>query len=279
MMSRVHKTILVLFTSFALPVRAEIPEKADPPPKTKKEKKEARETKENDGKEKEKEGKEPKELKEPKDTKEPKETSREAKEAKAAEEIHPYKIELSASLDLDLSTGVLNKTGETPEKFSETKLMTETTFGYLVSPTFEPIVEIDYTQSGITIGDFEKTTSTLKWSAGALFNMPIANGVTDVALAFTSAKWIPYGGFLLSGQSLKETTASTASPTSLGSSLLNSKLVFGTRYFLYPHIALNFWVRLSYTSSSSEVSSEAASGGAFNKLNAMVRLMSFSFLF
>ena len=194
-----------------------------------------------------------------------------------------YDYELMTSLGVNYDTGSLNKAGEDAENFNNQTVYFDLMSGILFGDHFEPILEVSLSQTTNTIGDYSETKSNLIWGLGALFNIPTGSKPSKIKQdantpAFANSTWIPFGGFVFSGTSHDESGGS-ATKTTIAESGLRTKLIFGSRYMLYPHIGLNFWLRLSYEQSASEVTEPDTTGGTVNKLSIQSNLLSFTMFF
>ena len=205
------------------------------------------------------------------------------KEERDSSKVLDYDYEFMTSVGVNFDTGSLNKTGEDAEKFNNQTVFVDLMTGVLFGDHFEPIFEASYTQTTNIIGDYKETKNNLNWGLGALFNIPTGgkpdkSGADANAPAFANSDWIPFGGFIFSGTSHDE-SGGNGTNTTIVESGLRTKLIFGSRYMLYPHIGLNFWIRMSYEQSASEVTEPDKTGGTVDKLSIQSNLLSFTMFF
>lgn len=200
-------------------------------------------------------------------------------------EVHDYTWELTSSLGYRQDTGNIQKSGEsTTEKMTEKQATGDLRLGRLQGDNFEPFFTLNYDKTDRQIGTWKSTQSMMGWGIGAIFNIPISPYQRDEnfwkynAPLFGSATWIPYGGFVLESKSFSLDSGDTLK-TTLKASELRSKLIFGTRYMLFTHVALNSWISVAYDNSKDEVTEKDPTGGTLGRVVLEARLLSFSFLF
>lgn len=201
---------------------------------------------------------------------------------KKNKDILDYRYELQASFDILNHSGSLQKSGDQAEDFNENIYKLTFSGGMLLGDNFEPILEFSYKSAAKTIGDFENTSAHTSWGLGALFNIPTGdmpkNSYRLNAPLLANSKWIPYGGFIIGSQSHTE-SGGIAAKTDISENGIRTKLIFGTRYMIFPHLAFNMWLRMSYEQSASEVSESGKTGGTLSKLAIDGKLLSFSIFF
>ena len=200
-------------------------------------------------------------------------------------EVHDYGWEMMSSIAYQQDTGNIQRTGEDKvEKMTDKDLNVDLQMGRLQGDNFEPILGITYNKADRIIGTWKSTQSTIGWGLGVLFNIPISPYQRDEnfwkynAPLFGSATWIPYGGFMIESKAIAYDSEDT-SKTTLKSSEIRSKLIFGTRYMLFTHVALNTSVSVAYDSSKDEVTEKKSSGGTLGRVLFEAKLLSFSILF
>ena len=200
-------------------------------------------------------------------------------------EVHDYNWEIASALTYQQDAGSIKKSGEdTSEKMTEKELEGNFRLGLLQGDNFEPIFSINYCKTYRQIGSWKSTQSMMGWGICAIFNIPISPYQRDEnfwkynAPLFGSATWIPYGGFVLESKSFALDSGDTLK-TTLKASEMRSKLLFGTRYMLFNHVALNTWVSVAYDNSKDEVTEKDASGGTLGRVVLEAQIFSFSVLF
>ena len=94
----------------------------------------------------------------------------------------------------------------------------------------------------------------------------------------SQSDWVPYGGFIISSNSIerKSTKEATINSKETG---LRTKIIFGTRYFFFKGLALNSFVILSYESDAQQASQDNKTGGTISKLSAELNLFTLSIFF
>jgi hypothetical protein len=200
-------------------------------------------------------------------------------------EVHDYGWEITSSLSYQQDTGNIQKSGEDKvEKMTDKNMEGDLRLGRLQGDNFEPIFNLNYKKTDRQIGSWKSTQSMMGWGIGAIFNIPISPYQRDEnfwkynAPLFGSATWIPYGGFILESKNFSYDAGDTLK-TTLKAAEMRSKLIFGTRYMLFTHVAVNMWVSLAYDNTKDEVTEKSASGGTLGRVVLEAKLFSFSVLF
>ncbi len=200
-------------------------------------------------------------------------------------EVHDYAWEITSSFGYRQDAGDIQKPNDsTVQKMTEKQITGDLRLGHLQGDNFEPFLTINYDKTDRQIGNWKSTQSMMGWGIGAIFNIPISPYQRDEnfwkynAPLFGSATWIPYGGFILESKSLSLDSGETLK-TTLRASELRSKLLFGARYMLFTHVALNSWISLTYDNSKDEVTEKDSTGGTLGRVVLDARILSFSVLF
>ncbi|MFW7380206.1 MAG: hypothetical protein ACOH5I_15440 [Oligoflexus sp.] len=196
-----------------------------------------------------------------------------------------FKHEFSGSFTYAHSSGATeseaeDSTGNTAVKGSGIDLTM--TYGYFLQNLAQPTIEVRYRSDTHKIGDLSAAANTLEFGFGVLFNVPIGQRDKDADPSlgrFHNAKYIPFGGVMLTKMGVEQSHQNNEK-TSVTANEIVTKLVFGTRYLLYPNIALGSSIRTFYQSeNTTHTVSDTEGGKAGNRLTVEARLISLSLLF
>ena len=193
-----------------------------------------------------------------------------------------YNHEVNGYLDFTYASGKISS-GSTNTALNERSIKGNLGYGYFISPHVEPVVDVTLNNLSKTTGDYTNAWNNNDWNLGILFNSPDRALEKEKPLKageesspISSSRWIPYGGFLVGSRANSQTIGATTGSERIGL----SKLTAGRRYLLYPHIAMNVWVRASYENSTAKATADGSSNnGVVSKLILEFRLFSLSVLF
>jgi hypothetical protein len=193
-----------------------------------------------------------------------------------------YNHEINGYLDFTSASGKVSS-GSTNTKLNDRSVKGNLGYGYFVSSHVEPVVDVTLNNLSKTTGDYDNAWNNTEWNLGVLFNSPDRalekdkpTKAGEESSPLSSSRWIPYGGFLVGSRA----NSQTIGVTSGSERIMLSKLTAGVRYLLYPHIAMNVWVKASYENSSAKATADGSdSTGVVSKLILEFRLFSLSVLF
>lgn len=200
-----------------------------------------------------------------------------------------YSHEIAGSINYLSSAGNTESKGENESSTdtNDSRLDTVLMYGYFATPLVEPIFEIRYRTRTSSLASFEETEKGTDFGMGFLFNIPVGDA-DDEAKDTKDAKegkrkkakepwFIPYGGIILAQTRIDESKG-TAEKLQYQTSELVTKLAFGMRLVVYPHVALATSVRAFYQHSQATAGATKTEGGSSNKLTIEANLLSISIL-
>ena len=203
------------------------------------------------------------------------------KRGKKTRPLVDYDYEFMGTASVVQDAGSIQRVGGEKEDFSETNMEVRLLSGIILGNNFEPVFEIAYVNKAKTIGEYREIIGGLIWGLGVLFNVPLGEWPAKSrglnAPLWTTSDWVPYGGFLIESISFND-EGGTKDKVTLAESEMRTKIIFGTRYLIYPHLALNLWLRLSYENINNEAKSSESHGGSLDRMAIDINLFSFSVL-
>ncbi len=208
------------------------------------------------------------------------------KEKKKIEDEN-YTIELSSELIYKKTQGEVKLADqESATKLAETNTGFSFMMGYLLTDHIEPFIETKYVRLERKVAEFGSSETLMDVGLGAIVNLPQVNNdeKEDTPKAgtvpknmFTRAKWIPYVGILFGTSSVKDSRGNTgADPATVTDGDSFTKFMLGTRWMVYPHVSLNFSMRLLYEKSKSAAVLPDEIGAERSKLKLETQLLSMS---
>ncbi len=195
-----------------------------------------------------------------------------------------YVHEVNGWMNFDMSTGnVKDAATSASTEIGQTLIGMQLGYGYLINDNLEPLLEVQFKQDTRTVDKFTREEQTMDIAFGLLVNLPVVSkpaSARDAATqwnvpAFMRAKWIPYIGFL-AGFSQSTADQGDASKSKFSDDGTFTKIVFGARYMIFDHVALNSSVRVLYESNNSSAEGATVAGADGSKLRIETRLLSLS---
>ena len=194
------------------------------------------------------------------------------------------RFEVVGALNVFQEAGSLQRSAEgdatvEQEETRRNRVKFEASIGYLVGDHLEPILKISHEQTAGKISKYEHSETRQSVGLGLLFNLPVVSPKKYIegqnASLFRQAKWIPYGGFIISGNVEKSKSSHKAIINS-DQTGVRTKLLMGVRYSLMANLALNSFLTLSFENDTQEANEENITGGKFKKYTAELTFLSLS---
>ena len=201
-------------------------------------------------------------------------------------EKEKYKHEVNGFLTYDMSSGSITDVSDN----SSTELKQSVTgagvsYGYIADDHLEPIFELQINQAQRTVDSFTSNDQVMDVGFGLLVNLPVATRPSSPREAaynwnvpdLMRARWIPYVGFV-AGYSSNKADQGETNQSKFTDQGTFTKIIFGTRYMMFDHVALNSSIRVLYESNKSSAEDSSVSGADGTKLRVEARLFSISLL-
>ena len=197
-----------------------------------------------------------------------------------------YRHELNGSLSYDMSNGSTTDIADNSKtELKQSIIGAGVSYGYIVDDHLEPIIELQFRQDQRTVDNFTSNDQVMDVGFGLLVNLPVAGRPSSPREAATNwdvpdfmrAKWIPYVGFL-AGYNSNTAEQGESNQSKFTDQGTFTKVIFGTRYLVFDHVALNSSVRILYESNKSSAEDSNVSGADGSKLRVEARLFSISLL-
>ncbi|MEZ4743872.1 MAG: hypothetical protein R3B45_15745 [Bdellovibrionota bacterium] len=203
-----------------------------------------------------------------------KEKPKESQRASSYELIH----EISSGINYGMSAGSV-KTADQDAKttLSDNDLKARVSYGIILNDNIEPIIEAQYNQSKRKVADFIEDDVSYTFALGLLLNLPIESSRkgNKTSSSFLNASWVPYLGFLLGVGSFNSKTGNETLVSSTDAGTYTN-LIFGARYLIYPHVAINMSLRLLYEQNQNEAKTTDEIGATRSELKIDFRLLELS---
>lgn len=197
-----------------------------------------------------------------------------------------YSWELSSEIIYKKTQGEVKLADqESATKLSETSSGLSFMTGYLLTDHIEPFLETRYVRLERAVAEFGSSETLMDVGLGAIVNLPQPNSEAEETPApgalpknaFSRAKWIPYVGILFGTSSVKDSRGNSgADPATVTDGDSYTKFMLGTRWMIYPHVSLNFSMRLLYEKSKSAAALPDELGAERSKLKIETQLLSMS---
>ncbi len=189
-----------------------------------------------------------------------------------ASEIHH---EFLGSLSYNQSSGSTSTQGSSSTDAKQTGLNAVLGYGYIFSNWSEALIELDLHSEQRKIAEFSDGRQGMNLGVGLLFNIPMDSGTKKDA----PVAWIPFGGIVMS-QINQKNSKKTGVESNYDQQDMVTQFVIGSRYFIFPNVALHTSLRASF---KTDTVTEKAENGAeqkasSNQLQLELRLLSLAVL-
>ena len=196
-----------------------------------------------------------------------------------------YRHEIFGYIDLSQGIGKISSNDQN-KNLNETKSVTNLGYGYFINEFMEPFLELNVDLHHVKIGDYSSKKNFLGAGMGLLFNVPLltrkklldkdnkdkGNTISPIM------KFLPYGGFVINLRNTNS-TGSQSTEEKVSNNTINSKIMFGVRYFISTNIAINSWIRVYFENSQDSITELTSSQkGSVSKIVIDLRLLSLSLL-
>lgn len=184
--------------------------------------------------------------------------------------------ELMGSISYGQSSGSTSTDDTEATDAKQTGLTASLGYGYIFQNWTEALIEVDFNSEERKLAEFTDGRQGMDLGIGLLFNVPMGDWEKDP----TKARWLPFGGIIMSQGNQKRDKKSEAESTYDHKGMV-TKLVLGNRYFIFPNVALHSSLRASYQTDSvtEKTESGAEKKASSNQLQLELRLLSLSVLF
>jgi hypothetical protein len=197
-------------------------------------------------------------------------------------EIEPYSYEVSSRLLFNTKKGTVKPAGDAAEtKLSQNEIGASVMIGSLLTEHIEPFFEFSYLSVKRDVADYTSKDSVLDIGLGLLVNLPQVEkskvDKEDAGPDMMAAKWVPCIGILVGNSKTTDDSsfgADGVAKVSDGNSY--TKLIVGTRWFVYPHISVNFDVRILYEKSTTSAESTSTHGADRSRVQVDITALAMS---